>query len=269
MLRTIAGIDKIEKLYIQLLYRCNFNCQHCFHGERLAWTDSYTLQEAQDLVVAFEDYGISSVTLLGGEPFLYRDFSPLTAFIKSRGLLVEVCTNGFRIRRKLLQAKDYIDKLRVSLEGLKVTNDQIRHPGSFAEAIAALELASALGVSTAVTMTVNSLNISEVVPLAFILQDLGVEELKLHCLRDLGNVVWHNNLLIYDSAAYDALHQSIRNAEGLKLAILFDEDLDPQCSLRDGDSLPKQQELERVEVQPTGELYVSCKAVGSKSNAFF
>ncbi|WP_213450653.1 hypothetical protein [Rhizomonospora bruguierae] len=36
MLDQIAGITRVRMLYLQLLYKCNFSCKHCFHGELLS-----------------------------------------------------------------------------------------------------------------------------------------------------------------------------------------------------------------------------------------
>ncbi|MGJ3560063.1 hypothetical protein ACR6C2_21535 [Streptomyces sp. INA 01156] len=54
-------------LYLQLLYRCNFTCLHCFHGERLQYADAFTAEEAVSLLTLMRDeYGTQAVTLLGG-----------------------------------------------------------------------------------------------------------------------------------------------------------------------------------------------------------
>lgn len=81
MLKEKAGISRVKKLYVQLLYRCNFNCEHCFHGERLSWNDSFSLEEARHLLATFRNgYGITIVTFLGGEPFLYRNLAEIIRY---------------------------------------------------------------------------------------------------------------------------------------------------------------------------------------------
>nr|WP_234042481.1 hypothetical protein [Streptomyces marianii] len=40
MIGEVTGIRKIRMLYLQLLYRCNFTCLHCFHGKRLQYADA-------------------------------------------------------------------------------------------------------------------------------------------------------------------------------------------------------------------------------------
>ncbi|MFJ8846053.1 hypothetical protein ACIRFF_24495 [Streptomyces cyaneofuscatus] len=68
MIEEVTGIKKIRMLYLQLLYRCNFTCLHCFHGKRLQYADAFTVDEAADLLTLMRDqYGTEAVTLLGGE----------------------------------------------------------------------------------------------------------------------------------------------------------------------------------------------------------
>lgn len=269
MLREKAGITKVQKLYVQLLYRCNFNCKHCFHGERLSWSDSFSFEEARHLLTTFKnEYGITVVTFLGGEPFLYRNLAKLIRYAKQLSLRVEVCTNGYKIKSKLQESAHEIDNLRISLDGLEETNDCIRHPGSFAAALETLGIAQALDVYTSVTMTVNAKNFREVIPLTSVVADHGAKEMKLHCLRIVGNALTHPDLVVRDVNIYENLVREIsENRESLPIPILLDEDLDPQCSLVE-EGRRVQEELERIEVQPSGELYVSCKAVGADSNAF-
>ncbi len=270
MIVDVTGIRKIRMLYLQLLYRCNFACQHCFHGERLQHADAFTAREAGDLMRLMRDeYGTEAVTLLGGEPFVHRDLPGIVRYAKrDLGLGVEICTNGYRIERRLTEIAPDLDLLRISLEGVGLTNDHIRKVGSYQGALSALSLARELGVRTGATMTVTSRNIDEVVPLALTLQEYGVEELKLHCLRPVGNAAEHPELLVTDTAAYSRMRNQVSEA-GLSIAVILDEDLSdggaPQTCAPSGRS----GEIERIEADPRGALTMSCKAVGKDAHAFW
>ncbi|GAA4966680.1 hypothetical protein GCM10023238_38100 [Streptomyces heliomycini] len=127
MIREVTGIRKIRMLYLQLLYRCNFTCLHCFHGKRLQYADAFTADEAVGLLTLMRDeYGTEAVTLLGGEPFVHRDLSQVVRHAKEElGQRVEICTNGYRIERRLTEIAPHLDLLR-SPGGRRI--DQRRHP---------------------------------------------------------------------------------------------------------------------------------------------
>ncbi|GFH38770.1 radical SAM protein [Streptomyces pacificus] len=270
MIGEVTGIRKIRMLYLQLLYRCNFTCLHCFHGKRLQYADAFTAEEAASLLTLMRDeYGTEAVTLLGGEPFAHRDLAQVVRYAKEElGQRVEICTNGYRIERRLTEIAPHLDLLRVSLEGVGSTNDGIRRHGSYQSALNSLSLARDLGVSTGATMTVTSRNIDEVLPLAGVLAQLGVRQLKLHHLRVVGNAADHPELLVTAPSAYGRLREELASAD-LPLEVIVDEDLSehgaPQaCAPSDG---PR--EIDRIEADPRGALTMSCKAVGKDAHAFW
>jgi len=240
VIREVTGIRKIRMVYLQLLYRCNFECLHCFHGERLKHSDAFSSAEAIRFLILMRDqYCTEAVTLLGGEPFLYKDLPVV-------------------VRQARQQLGLNID----------ATNDHIRKPGSHQSALNALCCARELGVRTGVTTTITSVNIAEVLPLARILEELGVVQLKLHCLRPVGNAFSHPELFIADSTAYMRLREELRNAN-LDIEIVLDEDLTANSSPAVCAHAGSPREIARIEADPRGALTMSCKAVGKDSHAFW
>lgn len=269
MLQQKTGISQVQKLYLQMLFRCNFNCLHCFHGKKLQQADRFSAEEAERAIHMFvRDFGLKNVTLLGGEPFIHPDLERILRFCKQQGLETVVCTNGYRIEKVLGGVAPYLDHLRVSLEGVGQTNDSIRRPGSFKAALKTLQSARELGVPASVTMTVTSTNVSEVAELARIVEPLGVATIKLHQLRLVGNAKDHPELLCSGSALSVLADEieTVRRQTGI--SILLDDDLDNEKLITAQNEIDAF-ELERIEIQPDGAMYVSCKAVGDDSNAFW
>lgn len=269
MLNEVAGINRVRMLYLQLLYRCNFTCKHCFHGELLKDPEQYTLPEAQALLEHFRDqYQLEAVTFLGGEPLLYPHIVSACQHAKRLGLQVEICTNGhLGFRSKITSIAPVLDKFRVSLDGLETTHDRIRQTGSFAGALEMIDHVVGLGVTTGATTTVTDRNLDEVVPLARLLQERGVSELKLHALRLVGNAAINVDLAVADTSRYADLHRQIANAD-LDIAIIYDSDLSPEPAGEACTNLVAGGWLDRIESDPRGGLTVSCKAVGRDVNAF-
>lgn len=270
MIRDVAGIRKIRMVYLQLLYRCNFECQHCFHGERLQRRDAFSPDEAISFLRLMRgDYAAEAVTFLGGEPFLYRDLPVIVRQARRQlGLRVEICSNGYRIERRLAEIGADLDFLRISLEGIGATNDRIRRVGSYQAALSTLRRAGELGIPTGATMTVTRQNIGEVVPLAQKLQGIGVQQLKLHCLRAVGNACDHPELFVANLAAYTHLREDLRRAD-LSIEVALDEDLSTEGAPVVCASEGSIREIERIEADPRGALTMSCKAVGKDSHAFW
>ncbi|MDX3851051.1 radical SAM protein [Streptomyces sp. AK02-01A] len=270
MIGEVTGIRRIRMLYLQLLYRCDFECLHCFHGKRLQHADAFTADEAISLLTLMrEQYATEAVTLLGGEPFVHKDLAQVVRYAKQDlGMRVEICTNGYRIERRLIEIAPDLDLLPVSLEGIGSTNDHIRKFGSYQSTLSALDIARGLGVRTGATLTVTARNIDEVLPLARTLQHYGVEQLKLHCLRPVGNAADHPELLVTDSAAYIRLREQFQTAE-LTIEMMVDEDLSEHGAPEIRAPVVGPTQIERIEADPRGALTMSCKAVGRDSHAFW
>jgi molybdenum cofactor biosynthesis enzyme MoaA len=270
LLTQVTGITQIEKLYLQLLYRCNFDCLHCFHGSDLAKPDSYSLIDIESIVNLFlEKHSITSVTLLGGEPFLHSELPEIMRFIKSKKLKVEICSNGYGITKKLAQVAQDLDRLRVSLEGMQAANDKVRRSGSFAEGIKTIKEAINLGIDTSVTTTINSLNIDDIYEYVLYLSGIGVQEIKLHQLRLVGSAKQNDYLLVRSSEKFVELQARLSQIQqNLGVVVVLDDDLAPGGSITVDNDESVTEKLDRIELQPNGDIYVSCKAVGDKSNAF-
>jgi MoaA/NifB/PqqE/SkfB family radical SAM enzyme len=262
----VTGFEHIDKLYVELLYSCQFRCKHCFHGSNLDRKERLSRGEVARALDLFKaDYGIGTAVFLGGEPFLHRDIVPILTDAKGLGLRTEVCTNAFRAAAKLARCAGLIDDLRVSVDGLAGTHDELRAAGSFQDCLAALRTAATLGIPASVTFTLTSLNATELPALAGLLAMTGMRYIKVHRLRAVGfaadNAWLEPNAQQLAKAAVDAAE--IERETGVR--VLMDADIGPDaCRAGHGGGLT----LDRVEIQPAGQLYISCKAVGDASNAF-
>jgi pyruvate-formate lyase-activating enzyme len=269
MLDQIAGVNRVRMLYLQLLYKCNFACRHCFHGELLKDSENFSPAEAQALLTHFKHvYHLDAVTFLGGEPLLYPQIVTICHYAKSLDLEVEICTNAHRgFRSRIDAVAPVLDKFRVSLDGLRDSHDRMRQAGSFDSALEMIDLAHSLGLTIGATMTVTQHNLDEVVPLARLLQDHAVTELKLHSLRMVGNAVNNKDLEVVDTSLYGRLHGQIKDAH-LTISVVYDSDLSPESGGERCSNLVADGWLDRIESNPRGALTVSCKAVGKDANAF-
>lgn len=264
VLVSALGIDRVDKLYLQLLFQCNFSCGHCFHGEDLKRGDAWTLEQVIAILILFRQrYGTTSVCFLGGEPLLHRDLPEILQAARAEGFTTEVCTNGYKRIRVLESCVPYLDKLRVSVDGTRAVHDALRRIGSFDAAMATVRWAASRGLDVGVTCTVTSRNANTVRQLAEEVVAAGASELVLHRLRLIGNAAAGDVADVTDHQASRVVALLEPPPEGLR--VLVDSDLleSPECELpSSGDRLA------RAELAPDGRMYLSCKAVGSKANAF-
>jgi MoaA/NifB/PqqE/SkfB family radical SAM enzyme len=178
-------------IFISLSHKCNYNCQMCgvknvLQGYEL---EGSVVRSVCDEVAA---WGTDSTVLLtGGEPFLRKDIFDLIGHAVSRGLTLEVVSNGSLIHTPEMAEKivaSGLSNIAVSLDGASApTHDGIRGvPGGFQKSLHALKLLSSAkakagqGPQISVWTTIMKENLSELYDMIALTRSLGVECLVYH-----------------------------------------------------------------------------------------
>lgn len=73
---------------------CNIRCRSCYAIEHPMTKTLEAIKREIDL--AGERRNLDTVSLLGGEPTLHRDLPEVVRYVKSKGLICLVVTNGIR-----------------------------------------------------------------------------------------------------------------------------------------------------------------------------
>lgn len=118
--------------------RCNLRCGYC-HIPHLESEELNT----ESVIGSFKELrkcGTKVFQLTGGEPLVREDILDLLAAARNCFLYVALSTNGKSLSQKF-KALDYIDELKLSLDGPKDIHDKIRGSGSYDLTIEAAELA--------------------------------------------------------------------------------------------------------------------------------
>lgn len=107
---------------VLLTVRCNLNCGYCFVARRHAgreenWAESEASFEKIQRIFANPLFGnCLMVDLLGGEPLLVKDLDRIIAFLRQRGHIINISTNGLLLLERIADLKRAgISRINVSL----------------------------------------------------------------------------------------------------------------------------------------------------------
>ena len=92
---------RLLALEIELGLGRNPRCPHCYVPRRSASADELSEEEIGDVVLQAKDLGARRITVLDGELKIHQRISPITRFVRSQGLDVEVFSNGAGISADL------------------------------------------------------------------------------------------------------------------------------------------------------------------------
>jgi MoaA/NifB/PqqE/SkfB family radical SAM enzyme len=129
-----------------------------------------------DIIEKLPEMFFTNIT--GGEPFVRQDLPDLVAAIRKKTKRIVISTNGYFTDRIVSLCKKYPDLgIRISIEGLPKTNDDIRKiPDGFDRGFRTLLELRTLGIKDiGFGMTVQDMNYKDLVPLYQLSKALGYE----------------------------------------------------------------------------------------------
>ena len=124
---------------LEITARCNNNCRHCYINlpadDEKAQENELSFNEIKKIIDEAVSLGALWCLITGGEPLLRKDFFDIYLYLKKKGLLVSVFTNGTLITRKHMEFfKKYPPRdIEITVYGVtQETYERItRVPGSF------------------------------------------------------------------------------------------------------------------------------------------
>lgn len=121
---------------IDLTYRCNNDCKHCWLGVPVDSSEQkkeLTFEEIRKIVDEARGMGCRKWVISGGEPMLRPDFAEIFNYLTCNCSSYSINTNGTLITPKLAKLMKRKGNKMVALYGAtaKVHDHITRHPGSF------------------------------------------------------------------------------------------------------------------------------------------
>jgi len=133
---------------------CNLSCFYCYAKDILNSNDvrEPSLADLKHIIDQIYNEGCRWINILGGEPLLRNDIEEFIDYVRSKGMFIEITTNGCFIKKRI-NAMKKVDHLCISLDGDKKSNDKNRGEGSFEKIIEGIEYAVAHGIKVRVHAT--------------------------------------------------------------------------------------------------------------------
>ena len=184
------------RMNLMITGKCNLNCLHCFNAkdnEKLNTELSY--DEIISLLDEARDVGIHALTITGGEPLVHKRFLDIIKEIYKRDLYVfELNTNGILIDQALLDEFKKVGcnpLIKISFDGINYHNIIRQNKKAEELSIKAIKLCIDNGFKVKVQTQVNYQNIDVIFDTVKLLNDLGVDEVRL--IRTTEAPRWEKN----------------------------------------------------------------------------
>jgi radical SAM protein with 4Fe4S-binding SPASM domain len=93
----------IQKMHLELTYRCNFRCVQCYNTTHAATTTEMTVAEWRTTLEQLARLGCHTATFTGGEVFVRKDAPEILQAACDQGFSFRINTNGSLINEALLR----------------------------------------------------------------------------------------------------------------------------------------------------------------------
>jgi radical SAM protein with 4Fe4S-binding SPASM domain len=127
----------IQKMHLELTYRCNFRCAHCYNTTHGGGTSELTTGQWKAALDDLAALGCWLVTFTGGEAFVRKDIIELLQYSCEKGFSININTNGSLIDEKVVSflepLRPFIQSIDISIYGADAfSHDTLSSsPGSF------------------------------------------------------------------------------------------------------------------------------------------
>jgi len=105
---------------IEITYRCNLNCIHCYCKGQEDKDRELTTQEWKNILDVLQKEGCLHLGLTGGDPLIRDDFLELYSYAKAKGFIITIFTNGQALTAKLINylVKSPPISIEITLNGI-------------------------------------------------------------------------------------------------------------------------------------------------------
>jgi radical SAM protein with 4Fe4S-binding SPASM domain len=200
MIKLLRKLGYFPRLAVwELTLGCNMNCRHCGSRAGKRRDDELSLPEAQKLAGELADLHCRWVTLGGGEPLMREDWPEIARTLISRGVHVNMVTNGRawspQVTRTALDVG--LESVAFSLDGLKETHEYIRRvPGLFEHVLDCMDQCRDQGLTVSAITMINRRVVPELDALHKLLADHGVARWQLQLGTPSGNMSDNPDLVL-------------------------------------------------------------------------
>ena len=168
---------RLQSAFLHVTSRCNLDCIGCYsyENERNMKAD-LSLDEIKKILDNLVSSGLSKLTISGGEPFMRNDIIDILRYAKEDlGIEDVTCiSNGFAEVSTYLEAGQYVDLLKFSLDACDDSSATIRPNSIFNPIITAITVLKDAGINVAITFTIHKKNFDKLGELPDLVNRLGV-----------------------------------------------------------------------------------------------
>ena len=99
--RGLASTDHVVLAHLIPMRRCNLSCTYCNEYDKVS--NPVSVPEMRRRIDHLKRLGTNVVTISGGEPLMHPELDDVIRYIRSRGIIAGLITNGYLLTQKRIE----------------------------------------------------------------------------------------------------------------------------------------------------------------------
>lgn len=177
-----AAQQRVIKAQLELTYRCNLHCRHCYtdpYNAKEFFPRELTIDEIHRLIGEMSDLGIMWLNLSGGDIFMHPQFFEIYEAAIHKGFLLQLYTNGTLFTKGTVERLQRMPPFTIDISCHSVTEDSFdwftQVPGSFRSFLRGLDLLEDAGLPFTLKTKAMNWNRDEIPAIKRFVESFGQE----------------------------------------------------------------------------------------------
>lgn len=168
----------LQRLVWSITNKCNFNCAFCYASSGPKEPLGVSTSEALSLVEKINNSSISTISIIGGEPFIRDDLRDIISAISPK-ISIGIDTNGSLVREKWHSIyEEKIERICIGFDGPPEINSVYRKQSE--KVVETIKWLISKNVKVVITVLVSSQNYHKLAEISDYLIKLGVKQIQFN-----------------------------------------------------------------------------------------
>lgn len=179
-------IDFFPSAAFVITNNCNCRCSFCCDPPKEK--ENFDMENAKKMIDDMAQAGLKRICITGGEPLLNPHVFEILEYVKRKGILIILATNGLLTTKETVKKlAPLVDSIRFSIHGKPELHDKTAGvKGAFDKVMQSIDYARQVKIPVAITFVLNKENQDQALYVAELCEKKGVEKLCIFSLMKRG-----------------------------------------------------------------------------------
>jgi len=165
---------------------CPLHCKHCYTDSKKKLENELSLDELKRVVDILAELNVFHIALGGGESFAVAGFMELAEYVREKGIVPNVTTNGYFMTKELAKQCNVFGQVNVSVDGILATYQRARGYDGFSMADRAISLLLQAGNNVGINCVVSKCNYDRLEEVIRYAKEKGLKDVEFLRFKPAG-----------------------------------------------------------------------------------